>query len=340
MGSHVKKSYGNRILKYWRMLTSIRESTVIFMIILIGIVISSLSPHFLSQENLMSVAISLSADGIITVGMTIALVSGGFDFSVGSVMSLSAVTAGVLYLNGLNIWIACIFALIIGMLCGLINGFFIGRIGLNPFIATLAMMQIARGASSVLTQGSPISLMGVSKYFTFIGQGKITGVPFIVAVFIIIAVAGDFMMRRSEPLRKVFYTGSNEKSAILSGVNTSKVKMGVYLVVGALSSIAGILTLARFNVAAPTTGFGAEVSMRSISAAVIGGASLSGGEGTILGSVLGIILLNIINNGLNLLNVPVYWQDFINGVILITAVSADFISHRNRIKRFKVKNNI
>lgn len=333
-----KNTYKSKLLNMWRTVASIREATVIFIIILIGFAISLFSPHFLTEENIMSTAIGFSADGIITVGMTIALVSGGFDFSVGSVMSLSSVTAGSLYLSGVNIWLSCLLALLFGMLFGLINGFFIGKIGLNPFITTLAVMGIARGASYVITQGSPISLYGVSKSFQFIGQGKILGIPFIVAIFIIIAVIGDFMMRKSEPLRKVFYTGSNEKAAISSGIDTKKIKMGVYLLVAALSSVAGILTLARFNVAAPTTGLGADESMRSISAAVIGGASLSGGEGTILGSVLGLILLNIINNGLILLNVPVYWQDFINGVILLAAVTIDFISHQNRIKRYKFKN--
>jgi ribose transport system permease protein len=172
------------------------------------------------------------------------------------------------------------------------------------------------------------------------GQGEILGIPVIVAIFILIAIVGDFMIRRSELIRKVFYTGSNEKAAKFSGINTSKVKMQVYLLVAAFSSIAGILTLARFTVAAPTAGLGADASIRCISAAVIGGTSLSGGEGTILGSVLGIILLNIISNGLILLNVPVYWQDLINGVILITAVTIDYLSHKNKTKNLKLNNNI
>jgi ribose transport system permease protein len=196
-------------------------------------------------------------------------------------------------------------------------------------------MGIARGGSYVLTQGSPISLFGVPESFTFIGQGKVFGLPFTVGVFIIIAAVGDFMVRRSELVRKIFYIGSNEKAAVLSGINTARVKMWVYILVSALASIAGILTIARFGVATPTIGLGADVSMRSISAAVIGGASLSGGEGTIFGAVLGVILLNLINNGLILLNVPVYWQDFVNGVILISVVTADYLSHQKRIRRQK-----
>jgi len=336
LGDAAKRAYKSvKSNHIWRTIASLREITVILIIITVSLMLTVLSPHFLTKDNLMSTAIGLAADGMITVGMTIALVSGGLDLSVGSVMALTGVAAGALYLGGMNIWLACAVALAIGMLCGLVNGFFIGRVGLNPFITTLAVSGMARGASYVLTQGSPISLFGVPESFAFIGQGKVLGLPFIVVVFIIIAVVGDFLMRRSESLRKVFYTGSNEKAAILSGINTSKIKIGVYLLVATLTSMAGILSMARFTVATPTAGVGAD--MRSISAAVIGGASFSGGEGTISGAVLGIILLNLINNGLILLNVPVYWQELVNGVILITAVTLDYVSHQNRVQKLKAK---
>jgi len=340
MGSQksLKKIPHNQQLNMmWKKITSFREATVILIIIGIGFILSLSSVHFFTIDNLMSITIGLSAEGIVTVGMTVALVSGGFDFSVGSVMSLSGVTAGALYLLGINIWIACLIALIFGMAFGLLNGFFIGKVGLNPFITSLAVMGIAKGGSFVLTQGSPISLLGVPRSFAFIGQGEILGLPFIVIIFIVIAVMGDFMMRKSEPLRKVFYTGSNERAAILSGINTARIKMGVYIFVATLASIAGILSMARFAVATPAAGLGTDVSMRCISAAVIGGVSLSGGEGTILGAVLGLILLNLINNGLILLNIPVYWQDLINGVILISAVTLDYFSHKNRLKNLKIK---
>ena len=326
------------LFSVWQKLTSFREATVVLLIIIVGIILSLLSTHFLTTENLMPTAISFAADGIITVGMTIALVSGGLDFSVGSVMSLSGVVTGVLYLNGINIWISCIIGMLVGVLCGYINGFFIGKVGLNPFITTLAVMGIARGISYVLTQGSPISLFGVPEAFSYIGEGKILGFPIIVFIFIIIAFIGDFLMRRSEALRKVFYTGSNEKAAILSGINTTKVKANVYILVATLASLAGILTVARFSVATTTAGIGADESMKCITAAIIGGSSLSGGEGTIFGSVLGIILLSLINNGLILLNIPVYWQDLVSGVILIMAVTLDYFNHKNRIKSEKSRN--
>jgi ribose transport system permease protein len=326
--------YIKKLKMLWKYIISLREATVILIIIGIGVALSLSSKHFFTADNLMSTAIGLSGEGIVVVGMTIALVSGGFDFSVGSVMTLSGVTVAALFILGINIWVASCMGILVGMLCGFMNGFFIGKVGLNPFITTLAVMGIARGASNVLTQGSPISLLGVGKTFTFIGQGTILGFPFIVIVFLVVAIIGDFIMRRSEPLRKVFYTGSNEKAAILSGINTINIKIWVYLFVAILASVAGILNIARFNVATPVVTLGADVSMKSISAAVIGGVSLSGGEGTIFGAVLGVILLNLINNGLILLNIPVYWQDLINGVILISAVTIDYISHKN-LKKIK-----
>jgi len=305
----------------------IREVSLLLIIIGFSIVLSFLSPYFFSVSNLSTTAIGLASDGIIAVGMTVALVLGGFDLSVGSVMALSGVVAGALYLVGVDIWLAALIAMISGVFCGFLNGYLIGKVKLNPFITTLGMMSIARGCSYVLTQGSPLSLSGMDHSFTFLGSGQIFGFPMMVLVFLILAGVMDFALRRSAPLRQVFYVGSSEKAAVLSGINVSKVKMGVFLLTAFLSSIAGILTLSRFTVAQPNAGTGAE--LKAIAACVIGGASLNGGEGTVLGAVLGVILLAFVNNALILLNVSVYWQDLITGVTLISAVLIDFLTHRS-----------
>ena len=304
---------------------SIREATIFLTIIVFSAIISLLAPNFFTVDNLRTTAIGMSSDGIIAIGMTVALVSGGFDLSVGSVMGASSVIAGGLYLAGMNIWLGCLISVVVCLLLGLFNGVLIGKVGINGFIITLGMMQMARGIAYVVTTGSPQSLSSVPASFDFLGKGQVLGLPFIVLVFIVLAVIGDLLMRKSAPFRKVFYIGSNQKAASLSGINVGKIKIGVYMLTAMLSSIAGILTLSRFGVATPTAGQGTE--MRVISAAVIGGASLSGGEGTILGAVLGIILLNLINNALVLLKVSVYWQQLISGLILIAAVTIDHISH-------------
>lgn len=307
-----------------------REVGITLIIIVVSIIITFLNPVFLSRSNLVTTAIGLSADGIIVIGMAIVLASGALDLSVGAVMGLASVTAGGLYLLGMNIWLAVGVALLLGMFCGMINGYFIGKVGLNPFITTLAAMGMARGASYILTQGSPLSIGKVPKSFEFIGGGRLFGIPSIVIIFVILAVITDFMTRRSEPLRKVFYIGGNEKAAVLSGINVPRVKMSIFIMTALFASIAGILTLSRFHVATPTTGIGAE--LRAISGAVIGGVSLRGGEGTVLGGVLGIILINIINNALVLLNVSVYWQDFVGGLILLLAVCIDYLSAQRRTR--------
>ncbi len=319
-------SVGKTLMSIFRL----RETSITLIIIVVSIIITYLNPVFLSRSNLVTTAIGLSADGIIVIGMAIVLASGAFDLSVGGVMGLASVTAGGLYLLGINIWLAVGVALLLGMFCGMINGYFIGKVGLNPFITTLAVMGMTRGTSYILTQGSPLSIGKVPKSFEFIGCGRLFGIPSIVIIFIILAIVTDFMTRRSEPLRKVFYIGGNEKAAVLSGINVPKVKMFIFIMTALFASIAGILTLSRFHVATPTTGIGAE--LRAIAGAVIGGVSLKGGEGTVLGAVLGIILINIINNALVLLNVSVYWQDFVGGFILLLAVSIDYLSAQRRAR--------
>lgn len=321
-----KESKGHQFLKK---LFVIREFSLLLIIIGFGIVLSFLSPYFFSVTNISTTAIGLAGDGIIAIGMTVALVLGGLDLSVGSVMALSGVIAGALYLAGVNIWLAAFIALIGGIVCGLINGYLIGKVKLNPFITTLGMMSIARGSSYVLTQGSPLSISGMAKSFTFLGSGQICGFPVMVLIFILLVLFMDFTLRRSAPMRQVFYVGSSEKAAVLSGINVAKVKMGVFFLTALLSAIAGILTLSRFTVAQPNAGTGAE--LRAIAACVIGGASLNGGEGTILGAVLGVVLLGLVNNALILLNVSVYWQDLITGIVLISAVLIDFLTHRSSV---------
>lgn len=307
---------------------AMRETTVILLIIGIAIILSILSPHFLTGANLSSTALGFAAQGIMVIGTTMVLITGGIDLSIGSIEALAMVVAGALYMAGVDIWIAALAGLAVSAICGVINGLFIGKIGLMPFITTLGMMSIARGAAMICTEGSPISLSGMPDSFKVLGSGDIFGIPIFVIIFLVLTIVADYFFRRSTIMRNVFYTGSNEKAAILSGLNVSRIKFGVYTVAAALAGLAGILSLSRFGVAAPSTGQGAE--MDCISAAVIGGASLTGGEGTVYGAALGVVLLNLINNGLIMLNVSVYWQDLVTGVILLAAVTIDMYSHKKR----------
>ena len=311
-----------------RKMQSMREFNVFVTIIFISVLLSFMSRTFLTPDNLRTTAIGFSADGIIGIGMTIALVSGGFDLSVGSIFGLSGVMTGMLYIGGMNIGMSAFLAFAVSLLLGLTNGIFIGKIGINPFITTLAMMGIARGMAYALTQGTSQTLAAPDA-FKALGRGEFMGIPVFVIIFFALAILFDFMMRKTSFMRKVFYTGSSEKAALLSGINASKVKILVFVLTAVLSSIAGIISLARFGTAIPTSGQGAE--MRVISAAVIGGSSIKGGEGTVLGTVLGTILLSLINNGLILMNASVYYQSLLSGVILLVAVTIDHVSHNKRL---------
>jgi len=316
---------GNRMLKT---IVNFRGATLILIIGLISLIMAFASPAFLTVMNIKTTMIGLSADGIVVIGMTVALVSGGVDLSVGSVFCLAGVVMGRLFLIGANVWVAVLGGLVAGLLCGLFVGLLVGKGGINPLITSLAMMGIARGLAMVITSGSPLSLYRMPDQFTQLGEGTLFGIPIFIIFFAGLSVINDFLFRRSGLFRKVFYTGSNEKAAILSGISTDNVKVGVYVLSAMLSTIAGLLTVARFRVATPSVGVGMELAC--ISAAVIGGASLTGGEGTILGSVLGIILLALIRNALVLRNVSIFWQQFVAGVILIIAVSIDHFTQQRK----------
>ena len=321
-----KKSSG--IGQLLQRLKGVREFNLIVFIALISIVMTFASPYFLTWENIKAIMLSFATDGIVVIGMTVMLVLGGIDLSVGSVMCLAMVIAGKMFLLGVNPWLASVVAIAIAAGIGLLIGIFVTKIELSHFITTLAVMGIARGVSFVITKGTPLSLFTLPASFKFIGQGTVLGIPFVILLFLVIVIVNDFMLRNTSLLRKVFYTGSNEKAAVFSGIDVKKVKIAVSVFTSALAAIAGIIYMSRFGAATP--GFGVGLEMTAISAAVIGGASLNGGRGTILGSILGVALLSIITSSMILLDVSVYWQDLIKGLILIFAVSVDQISEKRK----------
>ena len=312
-------------------LVGFREGTTILIILILGAVMAFLSPVFLTGENFSTMFKIFVINGWVVIAMTLVLISGGIDLSVAAVMAFVGVVAGQLFLvYHWNIWIASLAGIGVGVFVGFVNGFFITRVGLSPFIVTLAMSQIARGTAYVFSEAMPLPLNNVPAGFKLIGRGIIghTGVQFVIVLFIVVAILFDFLARRSTVLRKVYYIGSNEKSARFSGINVNRVRMGVYVLSGLLAAIAGILAIARFSSAPPYGYQGVELD--AISAAVIGGTSMNGGEGTVLGAVLGIVLLALIQTAINLLGVSPYWSNFVTGAILLVAVSVDFLTHRNR----------
>jgi ribose transport system permease protein len=309
-------------------LKNFRELNLIFIIFGVSVAMSFLSPYFLTWGNIEAMLLSFSTEGIVVIGMTIMLIVGGIDISVGAVMCLAMVIPGALFLAGMDPWLASLIGLAVSLLIGAIIGFFVTKVGLTHFITTLALAGIIRGASLIVSKGSPLSLYDLPLSFKFIGQGKILGVPFVIILFFVIVIICDYMLRKSTVLRKVFYTGSNEKAAMFSGINVKKVKFWVSVLCSGLTGLAGIIFMARFGAATPN--FGINLEMTAISAAVIGGASLNGGKGTVLGSILGVSLIALVTGSMILLDVNVYWQDLIKGLILVAAISLDSLGQMRK----------
>ena len=309
-------------------LLRMRETGLIAIILVLIVAMSFASPYFLTWVNIRAMVMAFAVEGIVVVGMTILLISGGIDLSVGSVTALAMVIAGLLFLAGVNPWLASGIAIAACTGIGAIMGVFVTKVGLHHFIVSLAVMVIARGLCLLGTGGRPIGLYTLPDSFKFIGQGSIGPIPVVILIFVVVVVIFDFLLRRSTAFRRVFYTGSNEKAAAYSGIRTKKVIFLTTTLCATLSGVAGVIYMARFGSAQPTFGMGMELNV--IAAAVIGGASLKGGSGTILGAILGTILLSVVSSSLALLDVSVYWQDIIRGSILLTAVTVDHYLNKKR----------
>jgi len=281
-----------------------------------------LTPMFASMNNIINVARQASINMIIAIGMTVVILSSGIDLSVGSIVAISACTMGQLfsYLH-FNLWISIFIGITVGTLFGLLNGVIIHNGKVPPFVATLGTMGIARGAALVITRGYPT--LGFPKSFQFIGAGSIffIPVPFIIAMCILMLFL--YILRFTVIGRNFYAVGGNEEAAKFSGIRIGYTKISAYVISGFCSSIAGIILASRINSTTPNIGIGYELN--AIAAVVIGGTNLSGGEGSVSGTVLGAFIMAVINNGLILLDVSPFLQQIIIGWIIIFAVMASTI---------------
>jgi ribose transport system permease protein len=308
-------------------MVAFRELALIGIILATALVMSQLSPYFLSGGNLRSVLVGLVPGAIMAVGMAVLLASGGFDLSVAAVMALCGTIAAWLTVQGVPVPLAILLTLILGLLIGSGNGALVTFLGINPLIATLGTMSIARGLALVITEGYNISSLPDS--FTQLGEQGPLKLPWMVWITFALIILGDLALRRTRFLRQVYYIGGNERAARVSGIPVDGMRIFTYMLSGTLAALAGILLAARLSTAVPTAGQGLELTV--IAAAVIGGASLAGGEGSVLGAVLGIAFLSIISNALTLLSVSIFWQIVVTGVVLIVAVSIDVLLRRRRV---------
>jgi ribose transport system permease protein len=303
-----------------------RETILILVLIVGGAIMTAASPVFLTWPNLEAILLGLSVEGPIVVGMAILLVSGGLDLSVGSTLAFTGVVCGLLTVAGTPAVIAIVLSLLAALAVGMANGLLIAKMKMNPFIITLGMMITVRGLLLIIARGRAVLNLPAS--FTVVGQGKFLGVQYPIYVVIILTVVGDLLLRNTRFFRQNYYVGGKEQAARLSGIKVDFIKIFNYCLVAVISGISGLMITARFGSSSLTVGSGIE--LRVLTAAIIGGASFSGGEGSVLGALLGALFMGVLANALNLLGVDVYWQNLVTGLMLILAVVFDTLNERRK----------
>jgi len=295
-----------------------REVQLLLLTLFVGAVISVLTPNFLTNSNLKSVAMGMTYDLIVALGMTYVLILGGLDLSVGSNIALSGIITTLLLQKGLvGVPLAICIGLGVSSVIGALNGAVIARYRINPFIVTLGMMSLARGAAMVLTSGYFVT--GLPESFLIIGRGEIMGIPFPVITSVLIVIAFDFLLKNWIPLNRAFHVGADPDYAELLGINVNRTVCIGFALCGFFSGISAMFMCSRL--AMGYAQFGLEIELRALGAAVIGGATFSGGRGSIWGTFLGVLLLALINNGFVLMDASIYWQKVVNGTILIVAIA-------------------
>ncbi|MEI6217628.1 MAG: ABC transporter permease [bacterium] len=302
-----------------KQLTQFREFILVAIIVLLGMGIAMRSDIFLTRDNLLVLLLGIAVESIVAVGMTVLMVSGGFDLSVGSTMAMTGAVAAYCLTAGVPVPLAIVIALAVGVAIGVANGMIIAYVGINPFITTLSMMSIVRGILLVITKGTNIT--GLPESFKVIGKGNLCGVQYPIIIAAVLLVVGDIALRKTRFLRQNYYLGGNEKAARLSGIPVRALKVFNYALIGFLAALAGVVMTARLGSASVTAGTGLELKV--ITAVIIGGASLQGGEGTVLGSFLGVLLMAVLISALTLLNVDMYWNTLVIGATLLLAVLID-----------------
>jgi ribose transport system permease protein len=306
-------------MKFIKQMMRQREFMIFVIVVGMFIIMSFASPYFLNKGNLLALLLGLSLEALIAVAMANLMVSGGFDMSVGSIVAFTGAAVAMLMKLGFPVPAAVCAGLIIGAMVGLFNGFIVAIIGINPFVTTLASLSLFRGLTMIITQGKNISPL--PKNFNAIGQTMLLGIQSPIWITVIFIIIGDILLRKSRFFRQNYFIGGNEKTARLSGIAVNKMKVLNYLFTGLFAGFAGIILTARLGAASVTAGTGLELKV--ITAVIIGGASLAGGEGTVLGAFLGSLLTALIVNALTLLGVDVYWQTFVIGATLLAAVLID-----------------
>lgn len=301
-----------------------RNTALFLLVVALALALSLLSPYFLTPTNLTTVATGMIYDLLLASGMTLVLILGGIDLSVGAILGLTSVITTMALQAGVSVPVAIVIGLTIACFCGLINGIGVAYLKIAPFVVTLGMMSVTRGIATVLTSGYFVS--GLPDAYLTIGQGTLFGIPYPVFFVVFVLVVFHFLLKNWKPLNQAYYVGNNPNAARLSGIRVARLLLVGFVISGLMAGIAAVFMTSRLAMGFFQFGLGAETT--AIAAAVIGGASMIGGSGSILGTFLGVLLLAIINNGFVLLNGSPNWQNVVSGAILVTALIVDAYRRR------------
>ncbi len=310
-----------------------RTTTLLLINLVVAAVLAILQPRFLDIENLSSMLMGMTYDLLMAMGMTLILILGGIDLSVGSVLGLTGVVVTMLLSNhiassAIPVPLAMLAGLGVAAACGAINGFGVARLKIAPFIVTLSMFAIARGLATVLTSGWYVS--GLPDAYLVIGQGSFLGIPYPILVTIGILIVFSYLLSRWKPLNQSFFVGQNPDAAALSGIRVTSVTFSAYVISSVLAGVAAVFMTSRLAMGFFQFGLGSELN--AIAGAVIGGASFAGGSGNLLGTFLGVLLLALIRNGFVLLNGSPNWQGIVSGAIVFLAIAVDAYRRRNETR--------
>ncbi|AGY81923.1 MULTISPECIES: ABC transporter permease [Carnobacterium] len=290
-------------------------------LIVLVILVSIVNPSFIAPTNLLNLLRQVSTNALIAFGMTFVIITGGIDLSVGSTLALSSALMAGTIAAGMDPLLAMILSLVVGTVFGAVNGLLITKGNMAPFIATLATMTIYRGLTLVYTNGNPITGIGDSFIFKFVGRGYLFGIPFPVVLMIVSFILLYILLHKMTFGRKTFAIGGNEKASFIAGIKNDRIKTGIYALSGLMASLAGIIITSRLDSAQPTAGTSYE--MDAIASVVLGGTSLSGGRGRLVGTLIGALIIGTLNNGMNLLGISSFYQQVVKGIVIIIAVLLD-----------------
>jgi ribose transport system permease protein len=321
---------GRKFLPRWKTvvlrLLGQREASVFVMLVLVAGYLSIASAYFLEPRNLLNIGRQFSVVGMVAIGQALVIISGGIDLSVGSVIGLAAVVSALVAKLTDNPALGLAAGLLAGASVGLINGFLYTRININPFIATLGMLSVARGAALLITGGLPIPF---ENWVAFLGSGRLATVPVSFLLMLGLAVVANVFATRTRWGRNIFAVGDNPRAARLGGINVGGVRRFVFLVSGTLAGLGGVVLAGTLNSSNPNLGQGYELDV--IAAVILGGAALSGGRGSIFGVILGAALMGVLRNAFVLLGVSAYWQVVTIGIVVILAVGIDSVRRREGV---------